>query len=715
MVSVEKTDIATFVDDMTVSSRLYETNTVKAILPSMSPDFMEVTTLFARPLRVFNSLLSVASTGVIATFSAQNFLSNAAFTSVLAKYVYYKCDVKFRVVINASPFAKGRLILATYPYPDPGVTGWNLPTTPSFAQASSCPFVEIDIGTGESSEISIPWSSQNYYEPIAAGVANWSNTFIQVLDPLSGTSTGETAEISVYMWLENLQFYLPAPQSGEEVVQTRTSANPITASKIIGVAGKASNLLSVFPVISPFAKSLGWILDASSKSLATFGYSRPISDLPRTTTALVAARGYNNMKGVDQSVVLGLDPFNSVDPDPRICGNSPDDMDIYRFLSRQQIVDSFNWPATAAADTVLYDVSPKAVMYTNSYISQFSQYFSFYKGSLIFRFSFVKNQYYSGRIAIRFFPALDIASATSPTVPVMYLDLRETSEIVIRIPYAASSPFLPQVENLGRLTIYVVNPLRTMDTLDQDINCFVSWCVGKDFGVAGPRQNPLIRAQSGEQPQIGELEARALDFYTKGSTSASSFLQSNGEMVTSLRSLIQTSAYALSVSTNQTLQLDTGWFGDISSKIPIEYFARYFRFYRGSRRYKFFVRQFPMTAAGVMPVSFVLNASLIPFNGTTPQAPTLIAVVNPNIDERHTHRINTNESSCLEVMVPYYSPHHRHVLSNNDVGDYVVNRFCIQFTSYYPSIYTVPPIIDVFYSAGEDFSFGYPAGCPTAS
>lgn len=697
-----------------VSSRDYQTNFVASIVPKSNDNFMDVSSLLARPLRVYSSLLTTATTGLLTTLTAQSIISQVAFTNVFNKYRFYKTDLVMKIVINSSPFAKGRLLLSTFPYPDPAAPGWVFAASPTISQLSSCPHIEIDIGSGESSDIVIPWSSQNYYERVNSGSAPWSTSYLTVIDPLSGTTTGETAEVNVYMWFKNLEFYLPSPQSAE-TQQTHTTANP-RASAVVKSAGQFASMLGNFPYVGPYAKTLGWVLDSSSKALSSFGFSKPISDAPRTSTQIVPARGFNNMKGVDQSVVLGLDPNNSIDPDPRIVGNTNDDMDLHSFLTRQQYVTQFNWSASQAIDTVLYDIQLSPFSYPNTFLSQTASFFSYFKGSIVMRLSFVKNMYYSGRIAIRFFPATTLTSATSPTSPVIFVDIREKREVVFTVPYASNSPFIAVDGSLGRLVVYVVNPLRALDTMDQDINCFVSWCAGSDFGFAAPAPCDAIRAQSTEQEQIGQLEKRAMTFYTAEKTNDSSYLQANGEMCHSIRSLLQVSTYALSVITNQSLLIDTGWFGGIGSRIPIDYFSRFFRFYRGSRRYKFFVRRFPSSATGLSPPSFTMMCWTTPATGTTPFLPTLSTIIPLSSDFRHVHRVETSDSCVMEVMVPFYSPTYRLLLSNNDVGDQNPSRYLLNFQSLYDStIFVNPPIIDVYYSVGEDFSFGFPAGCPSAS
>lgn len=256
---------------------------------------MDVSSLLARPVRVFSSLLTTATTGSLATLTAQSVIGQANFADLFNKYRYYKTDLVIKVVVNSSPFAKGRLLLSTFPYPDPAAPGWVFAAAPTISQLTSCPFIEIDIGSGESSDIVIPWSSQNYYERVNAGTATWSTTYLRVLDPLSGTTTGETAEVNVYMWFKNLEFFLPSPQS-TETKQTHTTANP-RVSAIVKSAGQFSTMLGNFPFVGPYAKTLGWVLDSSSKALSSFGFSRPISDVPRTSTQIVPARGFNNMKG----------------------------------------------------------------------------------------------------------------------------------------------------------------------------------------------------------------------------------------------------------------------------------------------------------------------------------------------------------------------------------------------------------------------------------
>ena len=443
-------------------------------------------------------------------------------------------------------------------------------------------------------------ASFDLYQSVLAGSANhWSSFKIFVLNALQGTTSGETAEVSVYMWCDNIQFLMPNAQSGKEISETRNTATP-KVSTIVGSVSQAFGALSNVPLIGPYAKTLSWVGDVTSKSLNMIGFSKPISDAPRTTTSLVPARGYTNVKGVDQSVVLGFDPQNSVDPDPALVSMTNDDMDLYTFLSREQYITTFNWPATSSIDSVLYSEALDVCNYPNTILSQTAQNFNYWRGSLIMRLSFVKNAFYSGRLAIRWFPRNSGTSATSPNVPTIYVDVKESREIVFRIPHSVNTPVLPCDIAAGTLVIYVVNPLRALDTMPQTVPCYLSWCVGSDFMFSMADNIQITRAQSGPIPQtqIGNLESRAIDLLSGSKTSMNNELVSIGEVITSLRPLLQRSQFALSIT--QSYRFDTAWFGLVNSYIPLEYYSYFFRFYRGSRRYKFFVRRFPTTAYGVL-------------------------------------------------------------------------------------------------------------------
>lgn len=221
-----------------------------------------------------------------------------------------------------------------------------------------------------------------------------------------------------------------------------------------------------------------------------------------------------------------------------------------------------------------------------------------------------------------------------------------------------------------------------------------------------------------------------------------------GESISNLRELTRRfTPCALKVGSDNNLSplgvvFDPAWFGALTSdsidsnvKVfdglgvlagaytnctsPIEYIAKIFRFWRGSRRYKGVSgnasssdssKQNFINQAYLSPVSFV-NGNITP--------PTFFTDTQPpedryNINSVFSHFVDSTTNRVVEITVPYYSDTPIQCVSDG-TNFSNADSYCIRNKVVFsngPTVNTTAKQMLYYMAAGDDFSFGYLIGAP---
>lgn len=221
-----------------------------------------------------------------------------------------------------------------------------------------------------------------------------------------------------------------------------------------------------------------------------------------------------------------------------------------------------------------------------------------------------------------------------------------------------------------------------------------------------------------------------------------------GESVSNLRELTRRfTPCALKVGSDSNLSplgviFDPAWFGALNSTAissnvkafdsqgylagaytnctsPIEYIAKIYRFWRGSRRYKGVSgnaisgdsnKQNFVNMAYLSPVSFV-NGNVTP--------PTFFTDVQPpedryNINSVFSHFVDASTNRVVEITVPYYSDTPIQCISDGtnftNADSYCVRNKVVFSNG--PTANNTAKQMMYYMAAGDDFSFGYLIGAP---
>jgi hypothetical protein len=461
----------------------------------------------------------------------------------------------------------------------------------TLVQRTTLPHVELDLCCDTEATIRIPFNSSLNWYPIAATDAagntygSWGYLYVTPYVPLAAASGNLSASFTLYGHFEDVQLISAAvPQSGRlnfskksrksetEVEQDSANIGPISSALI--KVRDASSILSSIPLLSSYASGVSWFADIGASAAKVFGWSKPVVLSPSTRVTQNYLPYTANTDGPDESFPLSLSYENSVGIANGFSGTDVDEMS-FQFLSTIPVwTSTLSWSASSAADTLLgsFTVSPSFNVFTTTVntasFSHFSplqliaQHFNYWRGSMVYKFKFVKTEFHSGRLSITFNPNNTIVATTvtptladSPYVHRQVIDIREANEFTFVIPFISDSPYkllsTASESGTGVFSIRILDPLVAPDTVSQSISLIVERCAGPDIEFAVPSPC-LYNYYTGITPQSGNPFSSVSEGSTVCSnlntTIGSSLIKSDnslnalhciGEKISSFRTLLK--------------------------------------------------------------------------------------------------------------------------------------------------------------------------------
>lgn len=467
---------------------------------------------FSRPVRIAS--INWPESGTLST--SLNpwtlFFNNPLIKLKLQNYGKISCRLHLKFVINASPFYYGSARACWFPLGGKRSDFLNSVDQISFSQT---PGVYLEPQTMSTAEMVLPFLwPRNWLE--ATSIANFDAMGVlqiiqyAALRSANGVS-GTGITIGVYAWAEDVRLMGPttigALQSDEYDDPDGTISGPLTA------AANVASMLTEVPVIGEYAMAAEAGARTAASIAKLFGYSNPpvIDDVhgyvPKTFHALA---NVETRMPIDK---LSIDPKNEVTISPEVTGVQEEDpLAFCNLLTHESFVMGTNWANSSGTDTLLWSalVSPSyrvsqatPIFSCMPPITYFSRMSRFWRGSIIFKFRFIKTKYHKGRVLISWDPNGDITT-TSDTETVTFsriVDLSVEDEVEVIIPYKATSPW----QRVTNGTNFMSNGAAPSYTYDSR---FQNGCITMRVQnvLTGPAANPtidvLVYARAGDDFQL---------------------------------------------------------------------------------------------------------------------------------------------------------------------------------------------------------------------
>jgi len=458
------------------------------------------------------SFLESQSMPYAALTSAQGLM----YLNKLKGYFGIAMDMRFRLVLNASRFQSGRYCIGFVPLcsSSPSTSSlkqlmFNNMHMGTRIQRTTVPHVEIDIATGTSAELLVPFMSPNNFYPLNAPLAavdNYSLGYINVYPykPLQAVSGTTVCSYTLYVSFENIRLFGAAsPESG---IPSRTKKNASTeiANKTNGPVSSVTNAISKgfkefssIPLIGSYANNVAWIADRVTSVASIFGFSKPIQGDCITKMMILNAPSHSNVDGDSDVRTLSFLQKPSTVQVEGLFGTEYDEMDFSYIVRKKAFFQEYEWE-------VLQDVTNIARIPVAPYIGGATiggavhltpvafvanQFFN-WRGSLVFTFKLVKTEFHSGRLSFAFYPVDESAQNYGDPYYVnrIIVDIRETNQVEIVVPYIARNPWMSVDTAIGYLSIDIVDPLIAPDTVASKVFLLTELSGGDDFEVAIPRK-----------------------------------------------------------------------------------------------------------------------------------------------------------------------------------------------------------------------------------
>jgi len=522
----------------------------RLLATSSSTNFaQDIATFLRKPVILSSghfSIADVTSTPVLTANLPYDAISaSSIFSDKIKGFLGIRCDMHLRWQINGNRFQQGRYMLAYVPT---GGASLLSPSTPlsiashtnTLVQRTQLFRVELDVNCDTEGTLVIPYLSSMNYCPIVGfrGGSGYGSLgqlsiypYMQLVSP-----TGPT-NCSWIIWIhfENVELIGPAtPQAGNSSFKnskkSRTASEGEQASAGVGPissmlvkVSKAAGFLSPVPFLGDYAKTVSWFADIGASAASVFGWSKPINLSPSGGMLRVVNHYFSNVDTIDQSLPLSLSCKNSIGQLPGFSGTDVDEMDFGFFKTIPCWDTTFPWAEAVAAGTQLfsYKVTPTTnihsrvintlTVYDLKPVEFVANYFSYWRGSMVFTIKIVKTEFHSGRLAFVYFPT-ESNDALQPTSYALssychreIVDIRDCNEVTFSIPFLSSQSWKPTTgsnTHTGTFVCYIVDELVAPANVANNVTLLVEYAGGPDMEFSVPKSSPLTPF-IGAVPQSG--------------------------------------------------------------------------------------------------------------------------------------------------------------------------------------------------------------------
>jgi hypothetical protein len=676
-------------------------------------DTQTLASFLAKPAVVssFSWNTAQARNSLIYSESIINLLSaQTAWTKKLSGYRYMRATAVIRIELDVQPFIAGRLLVHFLPQ----FTARQNNVAYASKNQTLCSKTQqysIEIDARDSvATLRIPYISPYSHANIFnyASESDWGNIFISVLSPCVSLAN-VSVPITVLLSFEDAQFEAPTAQSGNRKINTvlkkerKNMADKGVISSTLDALVSPIQYFKNVPFVGEFVGTATSVLKGTAGIFEVFGFAKPVDNRVPMLVSRKPLRDFGNFNGADQSSRLALDASSSLQQYGGLGGLQEDEMSFSYLKSIPAYVDHFVWNTSSSAESTLYskEISPLdltesrannlgGALYTLEYGPPFvylSRFFKYYRGSINIHLKFVKTQFHIGKVLITYD---DLTAPSTPNTSTTALrevvDLKDSSEITLNLPYLSNSSYLPVDIRSGTLRVQVLNPLLASSTVSSSIDVLVYYSAGEDYEVGCINDAFGTSAVAQMNVVSKELVTKRIGGYSETPLSLVPVQSSMGEAFVSLKQLLllgrfvnRTSAFFTATNfpsfghaaigfwpwmfgmtrgvSNATMRFEVPPLsGDYLSE-----FAQGFAFYRGGIRYLT-----PSNATGTYAAVYTVNnESLAP--SSTVCVSNYISVpamamnrINPVQEEnfpRHTMRntiVNHCDENTLDFTVPYF-------------------------------------------------------------
>lgn len=461
-----------------------------------------VMSFFERPNVIKQGVIPNASYGLISGTSTIPFTAtsiNASYLGNLSGSVGIRFTMCLKLEISATPQAAGIFKIGVLPFTNDTLLVSPIGIPPYYA---TLPSAEINLADTSSVVLKYPFNWDTDFLPITSTNPYCTIGVVAYTPFAADLNAGLSSTYTVYQWFEDVELVGPGvpfnsavtPQMGNG--QEFKVAGPV--SKVMSYATKiTSSIGSAIPPLSAYTRPLGWVFSGIGTLASHFGWSKP-NDSNSTYMSATVGSGINCVTGVGVANELGMYANNEVKCEPFFASKDFDEMSIcYLTCIPCPIATILLNGATDVYGTNKWvcQVMPSNCYYQGrgnyaqanmggkttgavvpSTFMGVSQYFSGWRGDLVYRFKFARSKFMGGKVLIGYNPMPDTPLSQAPLPARRYdyqtvlVDLRTTTVADLEVPFTYFTDFAPTnflrdstgaytSRNTGSVFMYVIEPL----------------------------------------------------------------------------------------------------------------------------------------------------------------------------------------------------------------------------------------------------------------
>lgn len=421
----------------------------------------------------------------------KDYFDTATIKRKLQNYAYLACNLKVKIVINASPFYYGYAFCTYRPYQGNNAgslyDGYDKygPT-----MAATCrQRLDILPSKSQGGEMLLPYINVRNWLRIGklsdftemGTIHIWSHDVLE----FANATSGPNVTVQVFAWAEDVKVSGPTSELPLQAADEYEETGPISgiASSVASVAGTAADLLP--GPFKPFAKATEIGAQAVSSIASLFGFTNvPVLD----DVSAFKNLPFHAMASTQISCPfekLTLDPKNELTIDNRVAGgNGTDELTIPYLVGKKNVFSLPNWDSSSVPGDVLAEINVtptlaitkdglavSAVVGTVDCIYQppmtlVARSFKYWRGTMVYRFKFICTQYHRGRVSILWDPAHGTSTDFNYTENyARVVDISEEQEIEIKVPFMQPVPYL--LTNFDGLATNITTPLTAADAYNE--------------------------------------------------------------------------------------------------------------------------------------------------------------------------------------------------------------------------------------------------------
>jgi hypothetical protein len=712
-------------------------------------------------------------------------LNNKRISNRISNYKLFRGNCHIKIIVNGNGFYYGKLMIAYLPFEQQDYRSQFSTIVPlNRIPMSQCPHVFLDATTSKSCTMVLPFfypMDYVYLQDTDARRSLGSIGFYQIAGLRHANqdiaTTLSNLTISVYAWFENTDLAGPthlniqgiSAQSGTE---EESVDKPI--SQACTAVASAMQQLSIVPYIGPYALAIEKGASLTATVASALGFSSPLD-------CVEPARLQPRMLGntcvantTDSAMKLSLDIKQDTTIDPSTVGlSSIDELAIQHIASRESFVETFDWNTSQTIGTLLYNYRVTPMMYTTvspgvtnfiSAICGATIPFSYWNGSITFKFQVVCSANHKGRLAVVYDPNYS-ADGTTLESNVAYMEIVDISlnrefevtlhnhqpEQWLRIPegwygltfppHSASRFTTFENGTNGTLSIYVLNELTSPasdPTVGNTITIASYIRAGKDYQVANPSGKMSVYQAYIPESGVSETTESGVNIDHAMVSQQKQMRVYQGERVESFRMLLKRYQNYMRVSRIDVVETAYNvWYVDhqgfpvmrgITNNIPytganqvsltyIQYLMGAFSGWKGSFRWKV-ILDLPETNFMVSRRdSETLNAyaTFVDLSTSGLTKAREFATLGAEASTFGGVWTNTSVNPALEIELPFYSQYKFVAGKPYNITQGFLNAYTQQFRVMVqkPSDSdTADHSLSFLASAGEDFTLYFFSGFP---